>query len=166
MVNNTSGTILSNLDNTNSLDVEKLNNSNTETNKSLENKQPKDEDNNFTKTTSIKKAKSDTIFGTYFSNVNDGEEIVVNQDGVFLNHDSLNEIVDAQLENSETAYNSIHIQFVLFFIATLILVGFVFIINASGNLSIFVVIILVILLFLIFKFLRFNIINFISNFTL
>ena len=82
------------------------------------------------------------------------------------NQSSLNEIVDAQLENSERVYNSVHIQFVLFFIATLILVGFVFIINASGNLSIFVVIILLIVLFLIFKFLRFNIVNFISNFRL
>lgn len=75
-----------------------------------------------------------------------------------------NEIIDAQLENSEKIYNSIHIQFILYFISTLILIAFIFIINSSGNLSIFVVIILLIFLFLIFKFLRFNIINFVSNF--
>ena len=116
-----------------------------------------------------------TIFGKYFSNINSDHEFTINNDGVSIRNREkdrinehrrhrLNEIVDAQLDNSETIYSSIHLQFILFFISTLILIGFVFIINASGDLSIFVVILLLLFLFLVFKFLRFNIINFISNF--
>ena len=217
-LNSIFGTVLSKLDPTNPLRIEKRDNGLfTVTNQPLENKKantkttipPKttiptqhsdsndknksvndidittidstlSNNHNFTTTTSTKKGQFDTIFGNYFSNFNGEQEIIVNHDGVFLvdsnkkkqekeikkNQNRLNEIVDAQLENSERVYNSVHIQFVLFFIATLILVGFVFIINASGNLSIFVVIILLIILFLIFKFLRFNIVNFISNFRL
>lgn len=218
-LNNIFGSILSKLDPTNSLRIEKQDNGLfTVTNQPLENKKSNTKtkipsktiipsqhsdlnetnkknksttnnvttesslsnDHNFTTTTSTKKGQFDTIFGKYFSNFDGEQKIIINQNGVFLvdsnkkkqeteikkNQNHLNEIVDAQLENSERVYNSVHVQFVLFFIATLILLGFVFIINASGNLSIFVVIILLIVLFLIFKFLRFNIVNFISNFRL
>ncbi len=122
-----------------------------------------------------KKNSFDTIFGKYFSNINSDHEFIINSDGVsvrnreqdrinFHRQHRLNEIVDAQLDNSERIYNSIQLQFVLFFISTLILIGFIFIINMSGDLSIFVVILLLIFLFLVFRFLRFNIMNFISNF--
>lgn len=135
--------------------------------------------NNHNFRTSLKNGNLNKIFGKNVLNIDGNQEIIINDNGIVLvnndniqekelnrNQDHLNEIIDAQVENSETVYNSVHIQFILFFIATLILVGFVFIINVSGNLSIFVVIILAIVLFLIFKFLRFNIVNFISNFTL
>ena len=103
-----------------------------------------------------KKNSFDTIFGKYFSNINSDHEFIINSDGVsirnreedrinFHRQRRLNEIVDAQLDNSERVYNSIQLQFVLFFISTLILIGFIFIINMSGDLSIFVVILLLIL---------------------
>lgn len=132
------------------------------------------EDDNLTSKLS-KKHSFDTIFGKYFSNINSDDEFVINKHGVSIRNNEedkinyhrqhrLNEIVDAQLDNSERVYNSIQLQFVLFFISTLILIGFIFIINISGNLSIFVVILLLIFLLLVFTFLRFNIIRFISNF--
>ena len=55
-------------------------------------------------------------------------------------------------------------QFILFFVATIILIGMVLLINVSGNLSFFVIIILIIIIFIIFKFLKFNMLNFILNF--
>lgn len=75
-----------------------------------------------------------------------------------------NRLIDDQLNNSKIVYNSVHLQFIFYFIATCILIGFIFIINASGNLSIFIIISLLIVLFLIFTLLKFNIVNFIMNF--
>lgn len=146
------------------------NNKNITNNENIAN----NEDNILTSKLS-KKNSFDTIFGKYFSNINSDHEFIINSDGVsvrnreqdrinFHRQHRLNEIVDAQLDNSERIYNSIQLQFVLFFISTLILIGFIFIINMSGDLSIFVVIVLLIFLFLVFIFLRFNIMNFISNF--
>ena len=131
----------------------------------------------------------DSFFGNYFTDLNSKNDILLDKDGVFISRSPYqqknkmmrkkeyeneykneyeneyeNEIVDAQLENSKKTYNSIYLQFILFLISTLILIFFVFVINSSGNLSIFVVILLLIILFLIFKYLRFNIITFISNF--
>ena len=111
----------------------------------------------------IKKVDNNDLYGTYYTKKDGGEEIIINNKGVYLD-DNKNEIIEAQLENSKAEYNSLNIQFILYFVTTLILIGFVISINASGNLSIFLVIVLLILLFVIFKFLRFNIVNFILNF--
>ena len=111
----------------------------------------------------IKKVDNNDLYGTYYTKKDGGEEIIINNKGVYLD-DNKNEIIEAQLENSKGEYNSLNIQFILYFVTTLILIGFVISINASGNLSIFLVIVLLILLFVIFKFLRFNIVNFILNF--
>tara|TARA_B100000035_G_C20888920_1_gene504042 strand:- start:308 stop:721 length:414 start_codon:yes stop_codon:yes gene_type:complete len=80
------------------------------------------------------------------------------------NHNDRNILINDQLNNSKIVYNSVHLQFILYLIATCILVGIIFIINASGSLSIFIIILLLIVLFLIFKLLKFNIVNFIMNF--
>ena len=74
-----------------------------------------------------------------------------------------NELINQQLDNSEIVYDSVHLQFILYFIASCILIGFIFIINTGGNLSIFFIILLLIVIFCIFKFLKFDLINYIMN---
>ena len=130
----------------------------------------------------------DSFFTNYFSNLqdNDKHSVLENTHHDASIHNNLNthhntntdhttntdhkkshqdnRLIIDQLNNSKTVYNSVHLQFIFYFIATCILVGFIFIINMSGNLSIFIIILLLIILFLIFKFLRFNIFNFLTNF--
>lgn len=109
----------------------------------------------------------DSFFSNYFKNDNDTNEIIINDRGInFIESDRtpFNKIEHAQLEYTKKVFDSNRMQFILFFVATIILIGMVLLINVSGNLSFFVIIILIIIIFIIFKFLKFNMLNFILNF--
>ena len=91
----------------------------------------------------------------YLSNLTNNDYVNTNS--------KTNELINQQLDNSEIVYDSVHLQFILYFIATAILIGFIFIINTGGNLSIFIIILLLLVIFCIFKFLKFDLINYIMN---
>lgn len=76
------------------------------------------------------------------------------------------ETINAQLENSKTVYDSIYLQLVLFFIATIILIAIIFVINISGTISIISIIIFIVILLFLFKFLKFDIFTFLKNFSI
>lgn len=109
----------------------------------------------------------DSFFSNYFKNDNDRTEIVINDKGInFLESDNVkfNEIEQAQIDYTKKVFDSNQLQFFLFFIATIILVGMIILINVTGNISFFIIITLIVIIFIIFKFLKFNIVNFILNF--
>ena len=109
----------------------------------------------------------DSFFSNYFKNDNDTNEIIINDKGIYFiesDRTPFNKIEKAQLEYTKKVFDSNRLQFILFFIATFILIGMVLLINVSGNISIFIILILIVILFIIFKFLKFDIVNFISRF--
>jgi len=100
----------------------------------------------------------DSFFSNYFSKLKNNDNKDQNKEK--------NELIESQLDYSKVRYSSVHMQFILYFIATFLLIGFIFIITSSGKLSFYIMLILVIILFIIIKYLNFNIINFIMNFKL
>ena len=108
-----------------------------------------------------------SLFNNYFEDEKKKNEIIINDKGInFIQSDNnkFNELEKAQVHYTKKVFNSNRLQLILFFIATIVLIGMILAINASGNLSFVIIIILVIIIFIIFKFLKFDMINYILNF--